>query len=267
MTAPTQPIAQSSRDGEGPMVEIRQLVKRYGDFTAVDHVDLRVERGEIFGFLGPNGAGKTTTMKVLAGLIKPNSGEAFVDGLNVFTDTLEVKRRIGYIPDRPFIYDKLSGREFLNFIAGLYDLDPSETATRIDVLLELFELTRFGDNLVESYSHGMKQRLTMAAAFLHRPKLVVVDEPMVGLDPKGARLLKDIFKTVCKEQGATIFMSTHSLTDAEELCDRIGMIVRGKIRALGKPDDLKREAGNLGLEDIFLSLTGGLEHGDVLQAL
>jgi ABC-2 type transport system ATP-binding protein len=249
------------------MVEIRGLVKRYGAFTAVDHVDLTIERGEIFGFLGPNGAGKTTTMKTLAGLIKPTAGEAYVDGLNVFTDTLEVKRRIGYIPDRPFVYDKLTGREFLGFIAGLYELDETEAARRMESLLALFELLRFGDELIESYSHGMKQRLTMAAAFIHRPKLVIVDEPMVGLDPKGARLLKDIFRTVCKEQGATIFMSTHSLTDAEELCDRIGIIVRGKIATLGTLAEIKARAGTAELEDIFLALTGGLDHGDILQAI
>ncbi|MCG3172737.1 MAG: Daunorubicin/doxorubicin resistance ATP-binding protein DrrA [Myxococcota bacterium] len=252
-----------------PVLECRGLYKKYGAFTAVNGVDLTVKRGEIFGFLGPNGAGKTTTMKMIAGLIRPTAGNIFVNGVDAVANPIEVKSRIGYIPDRPYIYAKLTGDEFLAFIGSMYRLEADNLKKRITQLLDLFQLTEFRNNLVESYSHGMKQRLTMCAAFLHRPDLIVVDEPMVGLDPKGMRLLKTIFRTSCAEHGSTVFMSTHTLDVVEELCHRVAVIDHGGIVALGALGDLQnqREAPGARLEEIFLRLTGGEELPDVRDAL
>jgi ABC-2 type transport system ATP-binding protein len=237
------------------MLHIQNLVKSYQDLEAVKGVDLKVPKGEVFGFLGPNGAGKTTTIKMIVGLLKPSSGTISIGGFDIGTQPTEAKSILGYIPDRPFIYEKLTGREYLMFIADLYDMDAAEAAKRAQKYLDFFDLTEAGDKLVEGYSHGMKQKLIISGALLHDPQLVVVDEPMVGLDPKGARQVKQLFRDLCRK-GTCIFMSTHSLGIAQAMCDRIGIIQKGKVIALGTLDELRQQADHEHLEDIFLELTG-----------
>jgi ABC-2 type transport system ATP-binding protein len=246
-------------------IEITNLTKRYGNIQAVSDLTLKITLGEFFGFLGPNGAGKTTTIKILAGLLKPTSGAVRLCGLDIQQQPLEAKRIIGFIPDRPFIYQKLTGREFLRFVAGLYELERAIYPKRIERLLDMFELTEWGDELIESYSHGMKQKLVMSSALLHQPKILIVDEPMVGLDPKGTRLVKEIFKRV-SDEGTTIFMSTHSLEVAEQMCHRIGIIQRGSLIAQGTIQELQQMAQTTmtKLEDIFLELTGGSEMQEIV---
>jgi ABC-2 type transport system ATP-binding protein len=279
------------------MIAIHDLVKRYGSFTAVDGVTLDVKPGEIHGFLGPNGAGKTTSIRMIAGLLKPTSGRIIVNGHDLATNPVEAKGSLGFIPDRPYIYEKLTAREFLHFHAGLYGINgsgrlrqgsppsrgsgavapefariPRTTADgeprqseatagvdqRVREMLELFELGRWENELVESFSHGMKQRLVMCSAFLHRPQAVLVDEPMVGLDPRGAKLIKGIFRKM-SERGVAILMSTHTLEVAQEMCDRISIILKGKIIASGTVDKLRALAGGDDdqLTPVFLKLTGG----------
>jgi ABC-2 type transport system ATP-binding protein len=240
------------------MIRLHNVTKRFRQVTAVDNVSLRVVPGEIYGFLGPNGAGKTTTIKMLAGIMRPSSGLIIIDGLDLQKNSLKVKSRIGFIPDRPFLYEKLTGLEFLSFIANLYGLNGAGGAKRIQQFLELFELEEWSRELVGSYSHGMKQRLIMSAALLHQPRVFVVDEPLVGLDPKGARLIKRIFHEL-RNEGLTVFMSTHTLSIAEELCDRIGIIQKGNLLSEGTVAELREVAGQKEprLESIFLSLTGG----------
>lgn len=240
------------------MITVSNLVKRYGTFTAVDGVSLEVPPGEIHGFLGPNGAGKTTTIRIVAGLLKPTAGHVTVNGHDLAAEPEAAKASLGFIPDRPFVYEKLTAGEFLRFHGGLYGIDDKGIGDRIQEMLELFELSRWRDELVESFSHGMKQRLVMSAAFLHRPKAVLVDEPMVGLDPRGARLIKDVFHRM-SERGVAILMSTHTLEVAEEMCDRISIILKGRIIAQGTVDDLRRLAGgdDEELTPVFLKLTGG----------
>jgi ABC-2 type transport system ATP-binding protein len=238
------------------MIELRGLTKRYGSFTAVDGIDLSVPTGEIFGFLGPNGAGKTTTLRMIAGILQPSAGTVEIGGIDLAKNPIEAKSKLGFIPDRPFIYEKLTGAEFLSFVAGLYGQDGPQVARRGNELLALFDLEEWAHQLVESYSHGMRQKLIIASAFIHRPEVIVVDEPMVGLDPKAARILKDLFREFVK-RGHTIMMSTHTLEVAETLCDRIAIIQSGKIRALGTLVELRGgHAGDAKLEEIFLSLTG-----------
>jgi len=241
------------------MIELTDLSKRYGRFTAVDGINLTIPRGELFGFLGPNGAGKTTTMRMIAGILQPTSGRISIAGIDLATRPLEAKSRMGFIPDRPFVYDKLSGAEFLRFVAGLYGQGGAAVEARIDELLELFELLPWKDELTESYSHGMRQKLIISSALVHRPEVIVVDEPMVGLDPKSARLLKDLFRRFV-ERGGTVLMSTHTLEIAEAMCDRIAIIQEGKIAAAGTMDDLRAQtsSGDVSLEELFLKLTGGL---------
>ena len=192
------------------MIELLNLTKRYGGFTAVDGIDLNVPRGELFGFLGPNGAGKTTTLRMIAGILKPTSGSIRVAGVDMRADPMTAKSRLGFIPDRPFIYEKLTGAEFLRFVAGLYDQEGKDVEHRARELLALFDLEEWRDELVESYSHGMRQKLIISSAFVHRPEVIVVDEPMVGLDPKAARILKDLFREYTR-RGHTIIFSTHTL--------------------------------------------------------
>jgi ABC-2 type transport system ATP-binding protein len=239
------------------MIELTQLTKRYGSFTAVDSVDLFVPRGELFGFLGPNGAGKTTTLRMIAGILRPTAGRVRIAGLDLAERPIEAKSRLGFIPDRPFIYEKLTGMEFLRFVAGLYQQEGGDVEHRARELLALFDLEDWRDEVVESYSHGMRQKLIISSAFVHRPDVIVVDEPMVGLDPKAAKTLKDLFREYTR-RGHTIMMSTHTLEVAQTLCDRIGIIQQGKIRACGTMDDLRKHAvhGDEGLESIFLRLTG-----------
>jgi ABC-2 type transport system ATP-binding protein len=240
------------------MIRAESVVKRYGKFTAVDGVSLEVGPGEIHGFLGPNGAGKTTTIRIIAGLLKPTSGHVSIDGHDLAAEPEAAKQALGFIPDRPFLYEKLTAGEFLRFHGGLYGMADGAIASRAAEMLELFELRRWEGELVESFSHGMKQRLVMCAAFLHRPRAVLVDEPMVGLDPRGARLIKDVFR-VMSQKGVSILMSTHTLEVAQEMCDRISIILGGKIIARGTVDDLRAQAGNEDehLTPVFLKLTGG----------
>jgi ABC-2 type transport system ATP-binding protein len=240
------------------MIEVRELVKSFGSFKAVDGVSLRVPSGEIHGFLGPNGAGKTTTIKMMAGLLKPTAGEVRIGGFDMAREPEEAKRTLGFIPDRPFIYDKLTADEFLRFHAALFGVNGDVAAVRVTEMLETFELTGWRDELVESFSHGMRQRLVMCAAFLHRPRAVLVDEPMVGLDPRGARLIKEIFRAMSRK-GVAVLMSTHTLEVAQEMCDRISIILKGRIIAEGTVDELRRLAGapDEHLTPVFLRLTGG----------
>ncbi len=250
------------------MIRLESLTKRYGNFTAVHPMDLHVRRGELFGFLGPNGAGKTTTIRMIAGVLRPTAGRVVVGGHDMVANPIAAKRKIGYIPDRPFLYDKLTGAEFLRFVGGLWEQDAAEIEARADELLELFELSRWKDTLVESYSHGMRQKLLISSALVHRPELIVVDEPMVGLDPKAARLIKDLLRTFTAH-GGTVFLSTHTLEVAEALCDRIAILAGGRIQAIGTMDELRRqaEAGAAGLEEIFLKLTGGEAVAELVASL
>src|SRR5262245_25011687 len=240
------------------MIAIHDLVKRYGTFTAVNGVSLEVASGEIHGFLGPNGAGKTTTIRMVAGLLKPTSGRIVVNGHDLAAEPERAKASLGFIPDRPFLYEKLTAGEFLRFHGGLYGLDGAAVGERVHEMLELFELARWENELVESFSHGMKQRLVMCAAFLHRPQAVLVDEPMVGLDPRGARLIKDVFRRM-SARGVAILMSTHTLEVAQEMCDRISIILQGKIIARGTVAEVRAMTGNPDdqLTSVFLKLTGG----------
>lgn len=251
------------------MIELTNLGKRYGTFLAVDNLTLQVPAGEVFGFLGPNGAGKTTTIRMMMGLLQPTSGTVRLGGHDLATDGIAAKSLCGFVPDRPHIYEKLSGGEFLDFVAGLYRVPASVAAPRRDQLLEMFDLTEWATELVESYSHGMKQRLVMAAALVHAPRLLIVDEPMVGLDPRGARLLKRTLRQLA-HSGVTVFMSTHSLEVAEETCDRIGIIHQGRLIAVGTVEELRQQAGghvNAKLEAIFLKLTDGEDVAELLTAL
>ena len=240
------------------MIVVHGLVKKYGSFIAVDGVNFDVTAGEIHGFLGPNGAGKTTTIRMIAGLLKPTSGRILVNEHDLATNPETAKASLGFIRDRPFIYEKLTAGEFLRFHAGLYGMDGESGKARAQEMLGLFELTRWEHELVESFSHGMKQRLVMCAAFLHRPQAVLVDEPMVGLDPRGARLIKDVFRRMAA-RGVAILMSTHTLEVAEEMCDRISIILQGRIIACGTVEELRALAGSRDeqLTPVFLKLTGG----------
>ncbi len=240
------------------MIAVHDLVKKYGTFTAVDGVSLEVPEGQIHGFLGPNGAGKTTTIRMIAGLLKPTAGRIMVNGHDLASDPEGAKASLGFIPDRPFIYEKLTAGEFLRFHGGLYGMDGDGVPQRVTEMLELFELTKWEHELVESFSHGMKQRLVMCAAFMHRPQAVLVDEPMVGLDPRGARLIKNVFRRM-SEHGVAILMSTHTLEVAQEMCDTISIILKGKIIARGTVPELQAMAGSDDdqLTAVFLKLTGG----------
>ena len=240
------------------MIRLEGLTKHYGSFVALDHVTLHVPRGVLYGCLGPNGAGKTTMLRMIAGILRPTDGRALIGGDDVQQRPIAAKMRLGFIPDRPFVYDKLTGAEFLRFVAGLYGQEGEPVERRTAELLEVFELTSWKDELVEAYSHGMRQKLIISSALIHRPECIVVDEPMVGLDPKGARMLKDIFRQFV-ERGGTVMMSTHTLEVAEAMCDQIAIIQHGKIVAAGTVEDVRREhqAGNASLEELFLKLTGG----------
>lgn len=240
---------------ESFMIELDEVAKDYGNFEAVHPLTLRVMRGEVFGFLGPNGAGKTTTIKMLGGVMRPTRGAIRIDGHDLLADPVTVKRLTGYIPDRPYLYEKLTAWEFLRFIAGVYEVSSRDFEARVPSLLARFGLTNWKNDLIEGFSHGMKQRLVLAAALLHAPKLLIVDEPIVGLDPHAARVVKDMFRAHAAE-GGTVFLSTHSLEVAEEVCDRLAIIKAGRILAQGTMSELKAMAGpSSNLEKIFLSLT------------
>jgi ABC-2 type transport system ATP-binding protein len=249
------------------MIQLEHLSKKFGGFTAVNDLNLSIAEGEIFGFLGPNGAGKTTTIRMMMGLLKPTAGRVVLGGHDLAVDPLAAKAMSAFVPDRPYVYEKLTGREFLEFVGGLYQVPSQLCRQRIEESLSFFSLLDWGNELVESYSHGMKQRLVVASALLHDPRILVVDEPMVGMDPIGARLFKSLLRSLTFK-GKTIFMSTHSLEVAEELCDRIGIILGGKLIALGTLDELQRQAGTESrLEDIFLKLTGAPDMMEVIEAL
>ena len=250
------------------MIEMRALTKKYGNFTAVDAIDLTVPRGELFGFLGPNGAGKTTTLRMIAGILQPTSGSVHIAGMDIAVDPVGAKTKLGFIPDRPFIYEKLTGAEFLRFVAGLFGQAGPEVEHRARELMALFDLEEWRDELVESYSHGMRQKLIVSSAFVHRPDVIVVDEPHVGLDPKSIKILRDLFKEYTR-RGHTIMMSTHTLEAAESLCDRIAIIHAGRIAACGTMEELRSGAvsGGTGLEEIFLKLTGQNAARDLLDVL
>ncbi|MBX7255959.1 MAG: ABC transporter ATP-binding protein [Candidatus Hydrogenedentes bacterium] len=237
------------------MIHTEALTKRFGANPAVDNLNLDIEQGEFFCFLGPNGAGKTTTIKMLTGLLKPTSGRAVLGGLDIQKEPVRTKGLLGYIPDTPFLYEKLTGREFMRFVAGLYQLPPSAMNGACGELLELFEISHVADRLIEHYSHGMRQKLSFASCFLHSPKIVIVDEPWVGLDPKNIRFVKDYLKQKTRE-GLTVFMSTHSLSVIEDVADRIGIIYKGKLLHTGTLKEILALSENPGsLEDVFLELT------------
>jgi ABC-2 type transport system ATP-binding protein len=238
------------------MIELKSLTKNYGDYKAVDDLNLYVKKGEIFGFIGPNGAGKTTTIKMIGGILAPSAGSVKIAGIDIQQEPEKAKGKIGFIPDRPYLYEKLTGREFLKFTADLYGVPDDVFSQKAQQNLEMFSLADWSDELIESYSHGMKQRLIMSAALLHDPEVIIVDEPMVGLDPMAIMMVKDLFQRLAHE-GVTVFMSTHTLAVAEEICERIGVINRGQLIASGTTADLQREANitNAALEQVFINLT------------
>jgi ABC-2 type transport system ATP-binding protein len=240
------------------MIELINLTKRFGNVVAVNRLNLSVSKGEIFGFIGPNGAGKTTTLRMMGGVLVPTEGSVTIDGINIAREPEEAKKRIGFIPDRPYLYEKLTGMEFLRFTADLYGMEGDLFRKKSEEVLKKFLLYDWGDELIESYSHGMKQRLVISAAILHDPKVIVVDEPMVGLDPAGIKMVKGLFRDLA-QKGTTLFMSTHTLAVAEDVCDRIGIIHKGVLIATGTIEELKRRAqvqeGDL--EKVFLILTEG----------
>ena len=238
------------------MIQLNNITKRYANFFAVNGLNLSVDKGEVFGFIGPNGAGKTTTIKMMGGVLEPTSGTVTIAGFDMQEQPENAKRKIGFIPDRPYLYEKLTGMEFLKFTADLYGVGQNGFHKKAKKNLEMFSLADWCNELIESYSHGMKQRLIMAAALLHDPEVIIVDEPMVGLDPAAIIMVKNLFRQLA-EKGASVFMSTHTLKVAEDICDRIGIINKGKLIASGTTSDLQREANvtSADLEQVFLNLT------------
>ena len=237
------------------MIELDQLVKKFGNLTAVDKVSLKIPRGEFFAVLGPNAAGKTTTIKLLAGLIKPTSGSARICGFDIQAQPLEARKRLAYVPDYPFLYDKLTAWEFFRFIGQLFHLEPARIEKNAQELVKRFHLSEFADRSLEGLSHGTRQRVAIVSALLHDPEVFVIDEPMVGLDPQHTRIVKDVLKERSLA-GMTVLVSTHQLSIAEEMADRIGIINGGKLIAVGTREELRQRSGSSGqLEEIFLSLT------------
>jgi len=251
-----------------PLIQTQHLTKRFGDKIAVKDVSFEINSGEVFGFLGPNGAGKTTTIKIIVGLLQPTSGRVTVAGYDISAQPIQAKAASGYVPDTPNLYAKLTGRELLSFVGDLYNLDRSQVERRIDELLRMFDLISAANDTIDSYSHGMQQKTALAAALMHDPKVLILDEPTVGLDPKSARLIKDILRQMV-DRGAAVFLSTHILEIAERMCDRIGIINKGELIAVGTMDELRTlgQTGGASLEDIFLSLTGGVEEAEIAEVL
>ena len=249
------------------LIETIDLSKRYGEKLAVDNVSFVVHAGEVFGFLGPNGAGKTTTIKMIVGLLQPSAGTVKVAGFDIQTQPLPAKAASGYVPDTPNLYPKLSGRELLRFVGDLYEVERQQAVRRSEELLRLFDLGQVGNDPIDSYSHGMQQKIALAAALMHDPKVLVLDEPTVGLDPRSARLIKDMLRQMA-ERGAAVFLSTHILEIAERMCDRIGIINKGELIAVGTMEELRALGkGETSLEDIFLNLTGGAEYAEITEVL
>jgi ABC-2 type transport system ATP-binding protein len=240
------------------MIHLQGVEKRYGNFQALYPLNLHVQKGEVFGFLGPNGAGKTTTIRILSGVLVPTNGDVKINGIDIVSNPVESKKHVGYIPDRPYLYDKLTAREFLHFVGDIYEMEKDEIIQKGDALLAENDLSARADELIEAYSHGMKQRLVLSAALLHSPSLLIVDEPMVGLDPHGAKRIKEQFRKIADE-GRTVFLSTHSLDVAQEVCDRVGILFRGQLVAMGTVDEIlalsKDRDGDLDLEKVFLQIT------------
>jgi len=237
------------------MIELLDLTKKYGPTLAVNKLSLHVAAGEIYGFIGPNGAGKTTTIRMMGGILAPTSGKIIIGGLDMAKNPVDAKKMIGFVPDRPFLYEKLTGMEFLRFTADLYDVNPLSFPLKAEQLLRQFALWDWADEIIEAYSHGMKQRLIIAAALMHEPRILIIDEPMVGLDPSAVRMVKDIFRQLAARQ-TTVFISTHTLSIAEDLCDRIGLIHKGMLLAQGDVSELQHIAklGEAKLEEVFLTL-------------
>lgn len=250
------------------MIHIEGLTKTFGNLVAVDHLDLDVAPGELFGFLGPNGAGKTTTIRMLTGLLQPSAGTAYIAGHDIRHETIQVKAIVGYLAENPFLYDKLTGREFLHFVGGLYRVPAPARQAQIERLLELFDLKDKADELIETYSHGMRQKIALSSLLLHNPKVLFLDEPTNGLDPRSARLVKEILRELCRK-GITVFMSTHILEIAEHMCDRVGIIHQGRLVAVGTMEELRagRAGADSSLEDIFLEVTGGSEVAELASYL
>jgi ABC-2 type transport system ATP-binding protein len=238
------------------MIQLEHLTRKYGDKVAVSDLHLEIPSGQLFACLGPNGAGKTTTIKMMVGLLEPTAGRIQLCGIDAVQERREANRLLGFVPDQPYLYEKLSGREFLEFVGELFGMDARHIAAGIDEQVEAFELAKFVDHLTESYSHGMKQRLAFAAALLHQPRILVLDEPMVGLDPRSMRMVKDLLQVVAR-RGTTVFMSTHTLSIAEEIADRIGVIDRGRLLFLGTVRELRAHLslGDESLEHLYLRLT------------
>lgn len=249
------------------MIEASQLCKQYGSLAAVNNLNLHVEN-ELFVFLGPNGAGKTTTIKMMTGLLRPSSGSVKLGGFDIVTQPLKAKAILGLVPDTPILYDKLTAREFITFMGQMYGIDRGTMQKRLINLVELFDLTDRMDDLIQSFSHGMKQKVALAGALIHDPKILFLDEPTVGLDPKSARNLKDLLRGLVKK-GTTVFMSTHILEIAEAMCDRVGIIYEGQLAAYGTMDELRQKPEWQGqsLEDIFLQLTGNDDAQEVAKFL
>jgi ABC-2 type transport system ATP-binding protein len=251
-------------------LKIDNLRKTFADFTAVNDISLEVKAGEIFGFLGPNGAGKTTTIKILAGLLQPDSGTVMINGNSLANQPLACKQDTGYVPDRPWLFEKLTGGEYLKFVASLYNLPEQRFNSETESYLKMFDLSNWQDHLIESYSHGMRQKLIMTSVFMLDQPLMIIDEPMVGLDPKSARIVKELFKQKAAE-GITIFLSTHSLEIAEELCQRIAIITNGTLHITGSMEELRKKADmeeqDINLEEIFLELTGAWEMQQIIVSL
>ncbi len=238
------------------MIQLSALTKDYGTTLAVNNLNLNVAAGEIYGFIGPNGAGKTTTIRMMGGILAPTSGKIVIGGVDMATHPVQGKKMIGFVPDRPFLYEKLTGMEFLRFSGDLYNVENKIFQQKAKFLLQQFALWNWADELIEAYSHGMKQRLIIASALLHDPKILIIDEPMVGLDPEAVHMVKDILKDLSTNHHTTIFVSTHTLSLAEDLCHRIGLIHKGTLLAEGNLDELKRIAklGEAKLEEVFLTI-------------
>jgi ABC-2 type transport system ATP-binding protein len=253
------------------MIELMNVTKNFGTKRAVDDLTLTINRGEFYGLLGPNGAGKTTTIKMMTGLLRPDGGVVKICGMDVNKEPQGAKMKTGYVPDAPYLYEKLTAREYLEFVGGLYGMPPDRIASQMEWLFGLFEMNGWADKRCEEYSHGMRQKLVFSSAFVHDPEVLIIDEPMVGLDPQSMRLVKDMLKLYSK-RGITVFVSTHTLDVAEELCDRIGIVNNGRLVASGTLDELRKDAAAEGenLEGLFLKLTGGprpanLPPGNVLE--
>lgn len=252
---------------ENVLIKTENLSKRFGTVAAVNQLNLEVRAGEIYGFLGPNGSGKTTTIKMLTGLLEPTAGRAYICGIDIIKEPAKAKALLAYVPDQPKLYGKLTAREFLALMADLYRIPRDVSRQRAQQLLEMFGLETRADELLEGYSHGMRQKVVLAAALIHQPRVLLMDEPTVGLDPASARLLKDVLAELAR-QGATILVSTHILEIAERLCHRVGILQAGHLIAQGSPEELRTQAGRKGsLEDIFLELTGSAEHDELIKSL